>query len=280
MQEIRLAVDYDEYEEGKRIEQLIEELAGKPESSQISVLTIGDWGQAYENGPEDLITSLISHKDSFPSLQELYIGDMSSEECEVSWITQTNIAPILAAFPDLRSLTIQGSNELRLDPLKHAKLETLVIVCGGLPKAVLSDIVNAELPELRKLELYLGVDNYGFDGTLDDVLPLMETGRFPKLKYLGLKDSEIQDEIAIAIANAPIVEQLDTLDLSQGTLSDTGAEALLQSDAIKRLSHLDLSYHYMSPEMMKRWQASGMSVDISDEQHAEDDDWRYPSLTE
>lgn len=205
---------------------------------------------------------------------------MGFEECEVSWIIQTDLTPLLKAFPELKSFTVKGSSGLSLEPLQHAKLEELVIICGGLPQEVLSSITNAQLPELRKLELYLGVDDYGFDGSLEDVLPLLEQGRFPKLVYLGLKDSEIQDDIAKAVAQAPIVDQLEVLDLSQGTLSDEGAEALLASDKIKKLKHLDLSYHYMTDEMLIRWKRSGLSVDVSDQQQSDEDDWRYPSLTE
>ncbi|MGE6577880.1 STM4015 family protein [Paenibacillus xylanexedens] len=280
MQEVKLVVSYDEYEDGIRMEKLIKELAAKPEASSLESLVIGDWGQAYENSPDEFIGTLVESAPSFPSLKKLFIGDMGYEECEVSWIIQTNLTPLLGAFPELKSFLVMGSSGLSLEPLQHAKLEELIIICGGLPKEVLSSITHAELPELRKLELYLGVDNYGFDGSLEDVLPLLEQGLFPKLVYLGLKDSEIQDEIAKAAAKAPILDQLEVLDLSQGTLSDEGAEALLASDKIKKLKHLDLSYHYMTNEMISRWNQSGISVDVSDQQQSDEDDWRYPSLTE
>ncbi|WP_183562729.1 STM4015 family protein [Paenibacillus endophyticus] len=278
--EIRLSVGYDEYEEGTRMSSLIEKLASSPDGEKLSILTIGDWGQAYENSPESFIETLISHKDSFPNLTKLFIGDMGFEECEVSWINQTNLSPLLAAFPNLKSLSIKGSQELSLQPLVHENLEELVIICGGLPQSVLQEITNARLPELRKLELYLGVEDYGFDGGIEDVLPLLKGDLFPKLTYLGLKDSEIQDEIAIAAADAPILDQLHTLDLSYGTLTDEGGEALLASARIKQLKHLDLSYHYMSDELVLRWQQSGMSVDVKDQQESDEDDWRYPFLTE
>lgn len=280
MQEVKLVVSYDDYEEGIRMENLIKELAAKPEASSLESLVIGDWGQAYENSPDEFMGTLMESAPSFPLLKKLFIGDMGFEECEVSWIIQTNLAPLLSAFPELKSFSVKGSSGLSLEPLQHAKLEELFIICGGLPKDVLSSITRAELPELRKLELYLGVDDYGFDGSLEDVLPLLEQGLFPKLTYLGLKDSEIQDEIAKAVAEAPILDQLDVLDLSQGTLSDEGAEALLASDRIKRLKHLDLSHHYMTNEMLIRWKRSGISVDVSDQQQSDEDDWRYPSLTE
>lgn len=281
MSEKVLSIGYDEYEDGKRMTVLIETLAASDEAAGLTSLTIGDWGQAYENSPDEFLDALIANKDRFPNLTKLFIGDMGFEECEVSWINQTNLSPLLPAFPNLRSLTIKGSQDLSLEPLVHDKLEELVIICGGLPTSVLKEIGNSRLPELRKLELYLGVDEYGFDGGLEDVTPFMQQGLFPKLSYLGLKDSEIQDEIAIAIADAPIVDQLEVLDLSYGTLSDQGAEALIASDKVRKLKHLNLCYHYMTDEMIERWKQTGLSVDVSDQQEADDeDDWRYPFLTE
>jgi hypothetical protein len=279
MIEIRLSVGYDEYENGERMTQLIEKLAASPDGEKLSILTIGEWGQAYENSPDSFLDTLVKHRESFPLLRKIFIGDMSSDECEVSWINQTNLSPILEAFPKLKSLTIKGSTDLSLDPLEHENLQELTIICGGLPQEVLHQITNAKLPELQKLILYLGVEEYGFSGSVADVLPLLQSGLFPKLRYLGLKDSEIQDEIAIAIANAPILDQLETLDLSYGTLTDTGSEALIASERIKKLNHLNISYHYMTDAMVKRWKDSGMSVDVSDQQDQEDE-WRYPFLTE
>ncbi|MNC33461.1 hypothetical protein D3C75_818540 [compost metagenome] len=281
MSEVKLAIGYDEFEDGQRIGTAIERLSTSPEAASLSSLVIGDWGQAYENSSEDVVEALVKHSAGFPALRKLFIGEMGYEECEISWITQSDLSPLLPAFPELQSLTIQGGNDLSLSKLRHEKLEELIIITGGLGKGVLAQIAAAELPNLRKLELYLGVDNYGFDGSLDDIIPLIEPGKFPKLTYLGLKNSEIQDEIAIAVADAPILDQLDTLDLSLGTLSDKGAEALLASGRIKGLKALNLSHHYMSEEMLTRWQDSGLPADVSDRQTSDDDeDWRYPSITE
>lgn len=279
MSEVKLAVAYEDYENGVEMKQLIEELAAKQESKELESLIIGDWGGSYENDSSAVVEALVQSKDAFPKLRKLFIGDMDSEECEVSWIMQSDLAPLFTAFPELTSLTIQGSTDLSLKPARHEKLEELVIICGGLGKSVLDSIAQAHFPRLKKLELYLGVDNYGFDGTLEDVLQVAKPGLFPELTYLGLKDSEIQDEIAVALADAPILDQLHTLDLSLGTLTDAGAEALLNSERVKKLHHLDLSHHFMSEKMIKRWKQSGLPADISDAQD-EDDEYRYPALTE
>lgn len=187
MTEVKLSIGYDEFEEGQRIGTEIEKLSSTPESSSLTSLIIGDWGQAYENSSEEVVEALVTHSASFPALRKLFIGEMGYEECEISWITQSDLSPLLPAFPELQSLTIQSGNELSLAELKHDKLEELIIISGGLGKAVLDHIATSQLPNLRKLELYLGVEDYGFDGGLADLLPLIEVGKFPKLTYLGLK---------------------------------------------------------------------------------------------
>ncbi|MBH5319320.1 STM4015 family protein [Paenibacillus sp. GSMTC-2017] len=282
MSEVKISIDYEQFEADVKIVALIEQLANSEASATLESLIIGDWGGAYENDSSEVVEALVRLNASFPKLRSLFIGDMSYEECEVSWINQSNLAPLLTAYPELTSLTIKGSTGLELEPAQHEKLEQLSIICGGLGKDVLSSIQNGSFPRLKKLELYLGVEDYGFDGELSDILPLIEPGKFPELVYLGLKDSQIQDEIAIAVADAPILDQLHTLDLSMGTLSDEGAEILIKSSKIKGLKSLDLSYHYMSDEMVERWKQTGLNVDVSDQQKNDDDDedYRYPSLTE
>ena len=280
MSEIKLVVDYEAYEAGDKMEDKLKELVASGQSNTLTSLIIGDWGGAYENDSSGIVETLVELKDSFPALRKLYIGEMTFEECEMSWIMQSNMAQLLQAYPELQSLTVQGGTELSIDPLAHEKLEELRVITGGLSKAVLASIAGGALPNLRKLELYLGVDDYGFDGGLEDVLPFLEKDRFPNLTYLGLKNSEIQDDIAIAVSDAPVLLQLQELDLSLGTLTDKGAEALIASAGVRRLDKLNLSYHYMSEEMMKRWVASGMNVDISDKQKDDDEDYRFPSITE
>lgn len=280
MSEIKLVIGYEEYEAGETMDKKLEELAASPQSGSLTSLIIGDWGGAYENDSSGIVETLVRTKDSFPALRKLYIGEMSFDECEMSWIMQSNMAPLLAAYPELQSLKVQGGTDLAFEPMAHEKLEELIVMTGGLGKGVLASIAGGTLPNLRKLELYLGVDDYGFDGGLEDILPFLEKDRFPKLTYLGLKNSEIQDEIAIAVSDAPVLMQLQVLDLSLGTLTDKGAEALIASAGVRRLDKLDLSYHFMSEEMMKRWVASGMQVDISDKQKDDDEDYRFPSITE
>jgi len=132
---------------------------------------------------------------------------------------------------------------------------------------------HAFLPELTHLELWLGTENYGATSTAEDCVPLLSAELFPKLRYLGLRDSEIQDDIAIVVAKSPFLCQLETLDLSMGTLSDFGAEVLLESLFIPKLKKLDLHHHYCSNEMMALLRRLPCEVDLGEQQKI-DPRWR------
>lgn len=69
MQEVKLTVSFDDYENGIRMENLIRELAAKPEAGTLESLVIGDWGQAYESSPDEFMKVLIELAPSFPSLK-------------------------------------------------------------------------------------------------------------------------------------------------------------------------------------------------------------------
>lgn len=278
----RITVSYEEAEQDKTLLEKVTSFLNTPQAAETESLVIGAWEDPHENRPQDALNSLADNHAKLPHLTELFIGDMDSEEAEISWINQGDYTRIFTAFPALERLHIKGSTELTLSsiPLKHDKLKALTIECGGLPKQIIRTISAAHLPNLEFLTLYLGVEEYGFDGGIDDLRPFMKTGLFPKLRHLGLVDSEIATEIAIEIAGAPILEQLETLDLSLGTLTDEGGRALLASDQIKKLKKLDLHYHYLSNEVMKEFKHLGILVDVTEQQKTEDDRYRYPAVTE
>lgn len=276
----RLAMD--DYDDQEPMQEKFARLLADPASDRLTALVIGVWGpydELYEYSSGQIVEALVAAAPQLPHLTALFLGDIIYEENEVSWIIQTDVSPFWTAFPKLEVLQIRGSNGLSLGSIEHAYLKSLIIECGGLPRIVLQEIAQAKLPALEHLELYLGSGGYGFDGSLADVEPLLTGNKFPNLKYLGLRDSEIADQVAVAVAQSPVLEQLEVLDLSQGTLGDEGGQALLDSPAIAKLKKLDLHHHYMSDGMMEKLQALPIEVDVSG-QESEDDYGRYVAVGE
>jgi hypothetical protein len=125
---------------------------------------------------------------------------------------QTDVSPLLKAFPALESLRIRGGSHLSISQVQHLKLKELAIESGGLGRSVLREILLCDLPELEHLELLLGEENYGFDGTVEDLQPLLSGRLFPKSTYLELMNGEIANDIAAAVVNSPIAQRIESLD--------------------------------------------------------------------
>ncbi|WP_232744905.1 hypothetical protein, partial [Haemophilus influenzae] len=102
-------------------------------------------------------------------LESLFIGDMESEECEISWIKQGDYSRLYAALPNLKKLTIKGTQDLELGEIAHDKLEHLEIISGGTPCNVFASLQNSQLPALKTLIVYIGVEDYGFDASLESL---------------------------------------------------------------------------------------------------------------
>lgn len=274
----------DYSENSKNSETMIDDILADPELPQLDQLVIGCWGESWDNSAQPIIDGIVEHADQFAGIKSLFVGDMDFEECEVSWIEQADYSKLWAAMPQLEELTIKGSTNLSLGSIEHENLKGLEIICGGLPKEVLASIGAAKLPALKRLSLYMGVEDYGFDGGIEDIASMLEKSDFPQLEELGILDSEIQDEVAEAVVKSRYMKQIHTLNLSCGTMTDKGGQCLLDElPKYGNIKEVDLSYHYMSDEMMEKLEALEAEVDVDDQQEDDEYDgeiYRYPMLTE
>ncbi|RRQ86617.1 STM4015 family protein [Streptomyces griseofuscus] len=236
--------------------------------SGIRAIIVGPWGEAYDNDSELIVNRLVKDRERLTGLRAVFIGDLEMEEAEISWIEQSDVTPVLAAYPLLEELGIRGGSGLRFPAVRHEHLRTLRFETGGLPGEVVRGVAGSELPALEHLDIWLGVPEYGGDATVADLAPFLAGGGFPALRHLGLRNSEIQDEIAAAVASAPVVAQLTSLDLSMGVLTDEGVIALLDGQPLTHLTKLDLHHNYVTEPVAERVRAalepSGVEVDLSE----------------
>ncbi|MCF2526983.1 STM4015 family protein [Yinghuangia soli] len=255
------------------------------DTTQVSALIIGCWGESSESS-KVVVDELVAHAERLPALRHLFFGDIWSEENEISWIQQSNVTPLLRVFPRLETLIIKGGSMLVLEPVEHAALRRLEFQSGGLPDDVVRAVGASVFPALESLEMWLGVEEYGGDATIDDLGGILDGRGLPALTTLGLMNSEIQDEIAAAVAAAPIVSRLRTLDLSMGTLGDEGAEALLAGQPLTHLEQLVVSHHYMTERMCDRLAEALPGIvlgleDVEEEDEGDEDEvWRYVEVSE
>ncbi|KOG78379.1 MULTISPECIES: STM4015 family protein [Streptomyces] len=234
----------------------------------VRALIIGQWGEAYEEKSSVPIGLVIAAADRLTALEAVFVGDLEAEEAEITWIEQSDVTALLHAFPALTEFGVRGGTDLVFPPTKHERLRALTLQAGGLPVEVVRGVLDSELPALERLDLWLGVSAYEGNTDVADLAPLLSGTRFPRLVHLGVRNSEIQNEIAAAIASAPVVARLRVLDLSNGTLGDEGAAALLEGQPLTHLELLDLHHHFLTEAMEERVRSSlephGVRVDLSE----------------
>ncbi|MFD8706459.1 STM4015 family protein [Kitasatospora sp. NPDC059648] len=281
----RIALEYESEQSWvERWQQFLDAV----DTERVTALVIGQWAPDEPDSFREPLDAVVAAAPRLPALRALFAGDITYEECEISWIQQCDVTPLLTAFPELTELVVRGASEdwngeggLALEPLRHEALKALRFEAGGLPAPVVRSVAACDFPALERLELWLGVDSYGGDATVGDLAPFLDGSHLPKLRHLGLQNSEFQDEIAAALAHAPVVARLESLSLSMGVLTDQGATALLEGQPLTHLRALDLHHHYLTEEMQQRLRQAlpGVELDLS-EPGKPDDRWRYVAVAE
>jgi hypothetical protein len=285
---IRLRLSY-EADKATTFTDLYAQFLKEPAASGVEALVIGMWiqhrGLARNEGDtaERVVENLVSTREHLPALKALFLGDITYEESEISWIEQTDVSPLFTAFPLLEVLGLRGGNRLSLGRPSHPKLKTLIVETGGLPGHVVREVCSADLPALEHLELWLGSENYGGDSTLADLAPILSGRLFPRLTTLALRDCEWADDLAVALADAPVLARIKSLDLSLGNLGDRGALALAAAPIAARLESIDIHHHYVSDEAVAKLNTLGPRLNAEDRQEPDmwdDEEHRYIAVSE
>ncbi len=271
---------YDEETEDE-VAKWVATLLDEPSAQFLQQLTLGIV-QMVDNSYDKIIREI--GRRPRPALRHLFLGDFDGEQTEISWSSIGDASKLCGACEKLSHLTLRsGSMNLgKPGQLVFPNLTDLSLITGGLTKDNLKAILGARLPSLQTLTLYLGTTRYGGNIVRKDVDALLKSDRFPRLRRLGLVNSEIVDELCQVLHLSPLVAQLEELDLSQGTLSDLGVTALATfAKAFQHLERLDISESYVSPAVAKLLQkALPKTKVVADKPRGDAFERRYVSISE
>jgi hypothetical protein len=267
--------DYDDTQDV--MSERLNDLLTTQDSEQIEALVFGAWDDGEgictgDTSSQEFVGRLVALSDRLPNLKALFIGDITSEECEISWLVQSDMSPILQAYPQLELLQVRGGMGLKFTSAEnavHEHLKALIVETGGLSRETVQQIYAWDFPALEHLELWFGSEDYGGDCWEQDLAPILDELIFPGLTYLGLRNSQFTNDLIDRLVRSPLLAGLQVLDLSMGTLTDEGATKLLECEAIRDLEILNVSESYLSGAMIDQLRALGIQV-IADEQRMED----------
>ncbi|WP_375507072.1 hypothetical protein [uncultured Nostoc sp.] len=212
---------------------------------------------------KDFADTLVKAHELLTNLKAVLIGDdcdLINIKYKESNINVTSIHPLLKAYPDLELLHIRGrmleedilkpelkilqvrntqnNSIIPMNSLKHESLKTLIVDADGISDSNLVKVCNLSLPSLEYFELWLSRSDLS-NINIDDLAPVLSGESFPNLVYLAVRKCGNMSEVAQAIVNSPIMENLKILELTDGNISNAGV--LLNSPAINRLHTLDVS---------------------------------------
>ncbi|MBA2544389.1 MAG: TIGR02996 domain-containing protein [Deltaproteobacteria bacterium] len=251
----------------------------QPMCAALEELRIGilRWEQNYLDVPAVLAEA--KKRSWAADLPKLKLGDVDSDIDMAHHQIGDVGKPISKAFPKLRQLTLHSSaydgggttETFGLSGLDLPELRELVIETCSMSKKRLTQVLAAKLPKLEKLELWFGTPNYDGDANIKGLTKLLAGAVFGTVKHLGLRNAEFQNAIAIAIASSKIAGRLESLDLSMGTMTDVGAEALISSaSSFGKLKALNVGKNFLSPAGIRAVKKAFKYAVTADQKEADD----------
>lgn len=146
---------FDPYDDGgfDSFDELWQRFTSTVDLSGVRALVIGQWGEVYDESSAIVVSAVVAAKDRLTSLRAVFLGDIAQEQSEISWIQQSDVSPLLTAFPALEVLTVRGGSELEFPAVRHASLRELRFESGGLPADAVRGICASDFPALESLVL-------------------------------------------------------------------------------------------------------------------------------
>jgi hypothetical protein len=197
----------------------------------------------------DYVKFLVEHHQWLNSLKSLFIGDIVDSEKMISDLSfGKDVSPILSVYPELEIFHIRCGgrrNNLYFSEWLHHNLKAIRIESSGLNRSAITSLCQLELPALEYLELWTGSEEYGSNSSIYDVMPIISGEKFPKLKYLGIKNCEYTNEVVAELVKSPLMDSLIELDLAMGNLDMEGFSMLIDSPKIRDLDKINLSKNFL-----------------------------------
>lgn len=250
-------------------EQLLWDVLRHPSTRFLRELVIG----CFQFGDQDnqLIAALLFHAGPRPPLRKLVLADFDdtfTDNIDISRAWLGDLSALSERYPLLEDVVIKGRSVGSEQPVPHGGLASLALVhcrrfavrTSGMRAAMLAAIAGAPWPELVELEVWTGTTEYGSDCTLADVQKLLAQLP-PKLRVLRILDNEFTDELVPHLIAAHAAHPLDELDVSLGTLTDKGAQVLLdRAGELAGLARLRIFDNCVGPAMLERLRASTLPI--------------------
>ncbi|MFZ5441987.1 MAG: WGR domain-containing protein [Myxococcota bacterium] len=268
------------YDGGTELAELTRDVLGRPGARFVTRLRFGLASYESDNDWTDTLDAILASPVA-AWLRRLEFNDYTYEDCEISWTPYGSVAALWKGLPRLEHLHVRSGQGGELGRIEHAQLKTFIRESGGLASAELEAIVAAKWPQLEHLEVWTGSGNYGAEATTDQLGPLLRGEGLPRLKTLGIVNSELSTELLGELAASPLLPRLAVLDLSKGVFTDAEVDGWIRlAPKFRHLQRLDLSGNLFEERLEELKAALPNAVLADQRENYGDDEDRYVAVGE
>ncbi|MEU8525230.1 hypothetical protein AB0C77_06450 [Streptomyces sp. NPDC048629] len=68
-------------------DQIFDRFLAQVDTKRVRALVVGGWEDAYDTSSAEIVTRLIAANSRLTGIEGLFLGDMTYEDCEISWIS-------------------------------------------------------------------------------------------------------------------------------------------------------------------------------------------------
>jgi uncharacterized protein (TIGR02996 family) len=162
-----------------------------------------------------------------------------------------SIGQIWPALATVEVLRIEG--ELALGQVAAPRLRELALWPMPFRKKVARQLLEAPWPALESLTLNMA---NSLEHIAREIVALIHRRDLPALRHLALPAYQHADALLDELSRAPLLAQLESLDLRHAKLTDRGARPILANPGAFRHLHLDLSHTAVTDKVLARIRTS------------------------
>lgn len=238
---------------GMDIMRFIKAVFSSPLCAALETLAIGilEW----EDSKQSAILAEAGKHAWAKDLLHLRLGDVGDADVDMDHHSVGGVGKLITKhFPNLESLFLHSggesygaSEEFSFAGLELPKCKELTIETCAMSRKRMKALTAAKLPALEKLVIWFGEKERGANATLADVVPVWDGKVFPKVRHLGLCNSELTLDFTRLLPESKLAKTLVSLDLSRGTLGDDGvAELVATAKKYPALQSLDIDHSWVT----------------------------------
>ena len=222
------------------LEDITRAFLASPMARFVESLRFGLAGHGNENDWAPTLHA-VANSPRAAHIRELRFDRYDYHDSEISWTPFGDFTGAWSKLPALELLHIKSGAGGTLGTLDLPNLRTFIRESGGLAATEIADILAAKWPRLEHLEIWFGSQNYGAEGDLESIRPILDRKGLPALRHLGIVNCEFIDAVIPELARSKILPQLHSLDLSKGVMARVAtAELVKHARAFRHLASIDL----------------------------------------